>query len=90
MVGITLSSALRRKPANGGIQTVKPTVIAAAIFISLIDLVSAASLDTARIDQPRIMFFHYLGRGTAKDLAQAVKGGFLVGGLLGVNSPLQN
>jgi len=41
-------------------------------------------------EQPRIMFFHYWGRGTAKDLAEAVKGGFLVGGLLGVSSPLQN
>jgi hypothetical protein len=41
-------------------------------------------------EEPRIMFFHYWGRGTAKDLAQAVKGGFLVGGLLRVSSPLQN
>jgi hypothetical protein len=41
-------------------------------------------------EEPRIMFFHYWGRGTAKDLAQAVKGGFLVGGLLEVSSPLQN
>ena len=41
-------------------------------------------------EQPRIMFFHYWGRGAAKDLAQAVKGGFLVGGLLKVSSPLQN
>lgn len=41
-------------------------------------------------EEPRIMFFHYWGRGTAKALAQAVKGGFLVGGLLGVSSPLQN
>ena len=41
-------------------------------------------------EEPRIMFFHYWGRGTAKDLAQAVKGGSLVGGLLGVSSPLQN
>jgi Domain of Unknown Function (DUF1259) len=41
-------------------------------------------------EQPRIMFFHYWGRGTAKDLAQAVKGGFLVGGLLKVSSPLPN
>jgi hypothetical protein len=39
-------------------------------------------------EEPRIMFFHYWGRGTAKELAQAVKGGFLVGGLLGVSSPL--
>jgi hypothetical protein len=41
-------------------------------------------------EEPRIMFFHYWGRGTAKDLAQAIKGGFLIGGLLGVSSPLQN
>jgi len=41
-------------------------------------------------EDPRIMFFHYWGRGTAKDLAQAIKGGFLVGGLVGVSSPLQN
>ena len=41
-------------------------------------------------EEPRIMFFHYWGRGTAKDLAQAIKGGFLIGGLLGVSSPLHN
>src|SRR6267143_3114683 len=41
-------------------------------------------------EEPRIMFFHYCGRGSAKDLANAVKGGSLVGGLLGVSSPLQN
>jgi len=41
-------------------------------------------------EQPRIMFFHYWGRGRAKDLANAVKGGLLVGGLLEVSSPLQN
>jgi len=39
-------------------------------------------------EEPRIMFFHYWGRGRAKDLAQAVKGGILVGGLLKVSSPL--
>jgi hypothetical protein len=39
-------------------------------------------------EQPRMMFFHYWGRGRAKDLAQAVKGGFLVGGLLKVSSPI--
>jgi hypothetical protein len=39
-------------------------------------------------EEPRIMFFHYWGRGTAKELANAVKGGFLVGGLLKVSSPL--
>jgi Domain of Unknown Function (DUF1259) len=41
-------------------------------------------------EEPRIMFFHYWGRGPAKDLAQAVKGGLLVGGLLKVSSPLQD
>jgi Domain of Unknown Function (DUF1259) len=41
-------------------------------------------------EEPRILFFHYWGRGTAKELAQAVQGGFLVGGLLAVSSPLQN
>ena len=39
-------------------------------------------------EEPRIMFFHYLGRGPAKDLAQALEGGFLVGGLLKVSSPI--
>jgi hypothetical protein len=39
-------------------------------------------------EQPRIMFFHYWGRGRAKDLAQAIKGGFLISGLLKVSSPL--
>src|SRR5213593_4094766 len=39
-------------------------------------------------EEPRIMFFHYWGRGTAKDLAQAVKGALLVGGLLQVSSPV--
>jgi Domain of Unknown Function (DUF1259) len=39
-------------------------------------------------EEPRIMFFHYWGRGTAKDLANAIKGAFLVGGLLKVSSPL--
>jgi hypothetical protein len=41
-------------------------------------------------EEPRIMFFHYWGRGPAKDLAQAIEGGLLVGGLLEVSSPLQN
>jgi Domain of Unknown Function (DUF1259) len=41
-------------------------------------------------EQPRIMFFHYWGRGHAKDLAEAIKGGLLVGGLLKVSSPIQN
>jgi hypothetical protein len=40
-------------------------------------------------EEPRIMFFHYWGRGAAKDLAQAVKGGLLVGGLFKASSPIQ-
>jgi Domain of Unknown Function (DUF1259) len=40
-------------------------------------------------EEPRIMFFHYWGRGSAKDLASAVKDGLLVGGLLKVSSPVQ-
>jgi hypothetical protein len=39
-------------------------------------------------EEPRIMFFHYWGRGPAKDLANSIKGGLLVGGLLKVSSPL--
>ena len=41
-------------------------------------------------EEPRIMFFHYWGRGRAKDLANAIKGGFLIGGLTEVSSPLQD
>src|SRR6266550_4706973 len=40
-------------------------------------------------EEPRIMFFHYWGRGSAKDLAQAVKGGLLVSGLFKVSSPIE-
>ncbi len=39
-------------------------------------------------EQPRMMFFHYWGRGRAKDLANAIKGGFLISGLSKVSSPL--
>src|SRR5215216_6097859 len=41
-------------------------------------------------EEPRIMFFHYWGRGHAKDLAEAVKNAFLVAGLQEVSSPLQD
>jgi hypothetical protein len=41
-------------------------------------------------EQPRMMFFHYWGRGRAKDLAQAIKGAFLVAGLQEVVSPIHN
>jgi hypothetical protein len=38
-------------------------------------------------EQPRIMFFHYWARGAAKDLANSIKGAFLVAGLQQVSSP---
>src|SRR5438067_11296648 len=38
-------------------------------------------------EQPRIMFFHYWGRGRAKDLAEAIKSAFLIAGLQEVSSP---
>jgi Domain of Unknown Function (DUF1259) len=38
-------------------------------------------------EQPRMMFFHYWGRGHAADLAQKIKGAFLVAGLQQVSSP---
>ena len=41
-------------------------------------------------EEPRIMFFHYWGRGRAKDLAEALKNASLVAGLQEVSSPLQN
>jgi len=40
-------------------------------------------------EEPRVMFFHYWGRGSAKDLAQGVKGGLLVSGLFKVSSPIE-
>jgi hypothetical protein len=39
-------------------------------------------------EQPRMMFFHYWGCGQAKDLAQSIKGAFLVAGLQEISSPL--
>lgn len=41
-------------------------------------------------EQPRMMFFHYWGRGRAKDLAHAIKGAFLVADLQEVASPIRN
>jgi hypothetical protein len=38
-------------------------------------------------EQPRTMFFHYWGRAHAADLAQKIKGAFLVAGLQEVSSP---
>ncbi len=39
-------------------------------------------------EQPRILFFHYWGRGSAKKLAEGVKGALLVTGLSGVSTPV--
>jgi Domain of Unknown Function (DUF1259) len=41
-------------------------------------------------EEPRMMFFHYSGRGRAKDLAEALKNAFLIAGLQEVSSPLQD
>jgi hypothetical protein len=39
-------------------------------------------------EQPRIIFFHYWGRGLAKSLAEAIKDGILISGLQKVSSPV--
>jgi hypothetical protein len=41
-------------------------------------------------EQPRILFFHYWGRGRAKELAEGIKGAFLVSSLIKVSSPVPN
>jgi hypothetical protein len=41
-------------------------------------------------ETPRVLFFHYWGRGSAKELAEAIKTALLVNGLLGVTSPVQS
>jgi len=38
-------------------------------------------------EQPRMMFFHYWGRGPAKDMAETIKGAFFIAGLQEVSSP---
>src|SRR5215831_4370402 len=38
-------------------------------------------------EEPRMMFFHYWGRGRAKDLAEMIKGAFFIAGLQEVSSP---
>ena len=38
-------------------------------------------------EEPRIMFFHYWGKGRAKDLAENIKGAFFIAGLQEVSSP---
>jgi hypothetical protein len=41
-------------------------------------------------ETPRILFFHYWGRGKAKDLANGVKGALLATGLSGVTTSAAN
>src|SRR5256714_1206723 len=41
-------------------------------------------------ENPRILFLHYWGRGSAKDLANAIKGALLVTGLSGVTTSASN
>jgi len=41
-------------------------------------------------ENPRILFFHYWGRGPAKDLANTLKGGLLASGLSGVSMSVGN
>src|SRR5215467_9818900 len=38
-------------------------------------------------EQPRMIFFHYWGRGRANDLAESIKGAFFIAGLQEVSSP---
>jgi hypothetical protein len=56
-----------------------------AIRIDGINIVAIHSHMTH--EQPRILFFHYWGRGPAKKLAEAIKGAFVVAGLQQVSSP---
>ena len=41
-------------------------------------------------EQPRMMFFHYWGRGRAKELAENIQSAFFIAGLQGVSSPLHD
>jgi uncharacterized protein DUF1259 len=41
-------------------------------------------------ENPRMLFFHYWGRGKAKDLANGIKGALLVTGLSGVTTSAKN
>jgi hypothetical protein len=41
-------------------------------------------------EQPRMMFFHYWGRGSAKELAENIKSAFFIAGLQEVSSPLHD
>ncbi len=59
-----------------------------ALRVSGINIVAIHSHMTH--ETPRILFFHYWGRGPAKDLANAVKGALLASGLSAVSTTAQN
>ncbi|HWX16317.1 MAG TPA: DUF1259 domain-containing protein [Chthoniobacterales bacterium] len=59
-----------------------------AIRVGGINIVAIHSHMT--YEQPRILFFHYWGRGPAKELAEAIQGALLVTGLSGVTTPAGN
>jgi hypothetical protein len=55
-----------------------------AMRVGRIDIVAIHSHMTH--EQPRILFFHYWGRGPAKKLAEAIQGALLASGLSGVST----
>ncbi len=55
-----------------------------AIRVGGINIVAVHSHMTH--EQPRILFFHYWGRGPAKQLAEAIQGALLASGLSGVST----
>ena len=55
-----------------------------AIHVGGINIVAIHSHMTH--EQPRILFFHYWGRGPAKKLAEAIQGAILASGLSGVST----
>jgi hypothetical protein len=55
-----------------------------AMRVSGINIVAIHSHMTH--EQPRILFFHYWGRGPAKQLAEAIQGALLASGLSGVST----
>jgi len=55
-----------------------------AIRIDKINVVAIHSHMTH--EQPRILFFHYWGRGPAKELAEAIQGALLAAGLSGIST----
>src|SRR5437763_15589801 len=55
-----------------------------AIRVGGINIVAIHSHMTQ--EQPRILFFHYWGRGPAKKLAEAIQGAILASGLSGVST----